>query len=434
MSLTLAAGAPAQFVDRARRWTLVLSTYFGAAGFTQAASVLAGLLFVNFLSVEEFALYTLATSMLTFFAFVTDLGSTTSLLYFFHRLRGRSDGATFPEYVRAVLGLRRLGFAVGATLVLPAFLWIARAEGFAWGAAGLASAAILMSVPPQIEASLRVLVLRLSDRYPLSYRAELLGALARLLAAAGLVVVGALQAWLAVLAGVVASLVTALVAAPGAVPAVAPEPARRREVLRYLLPTLPAALYFSVQGPLVVWLAATFGGTRQIAEVGALGRLGLVVSLFSGLAGVVFLPRLAHITDEAVYRVRYAQFAGLLLALGGLLVSAALVAPDALLLLIGRPYVGLHHELVLVMISAALSLVGGFAVGVNNARAWTRWQGLAVLLLFVSQTALVATLSLETSAGILLFSATTAGVGLALQLVITGLGFIRPRLVAWSVA
>ncbi len=434
MSLTLTAGAPSQFVDRARRWTLVLSTYFGAAGLTQAASVLAGLLFVNFLSVEEFALYTLATSILTFFAFVTDLGSTSSLLYFFHRLRGTSDGETFPKYVSAVLSLRRLGFAVGATLVLPVFLWMARVEGFAWGAAGLASAAILLSVPTQIEASLRVLVLRLSDRYSLSYRAELLGALARLLAAAGLVVVGALQAWLAVLAGVVASLVTALVAAPGALPAVAPEPARRREVLRYLLPTLPAALYFSIQGPVVVWLAATFGGTRQIAEVGALGRLGLVVSLFSGLAGVVFLPRLAHITDETVYRARYAQFAGLLLGLGALLVSAALVAPDALLLLIGRRYVGLHHELVLVMISAVLSLVGGFAVGVNNARAWTRWQGLAVLLLFVSQTALVATLSLETSAGILLFSAASAGVGLALQVLITGLGFLQPRLVAWTVA
>src|SRR5262245_18549070 len=62
----------------------------------------------------------------------------------------------------------------------------------------------------------------------------------------------------------------------------------RRKVLRYMLPTLPAAAYFAVQGPLVVWLSATFGGARNIAEVGALGRLGLVVGLFSGLTGTVF--------------------------------------------------------------------------------------------------------------------------------------------------
>ena len=33
-------------------------------------------------------------------------------------------------------------------------------------------------------------------------------------------------------------------------------------MLRYLLPTLPGAAYYSIQGPLVIWLATTFGSTR----------------------------------------------------------------------------------------------------------------------------------------------------------------------------
>ena len=42
--------------------------------------------------------------------------------------------------------------------------------------------------------------------------------------------------------------------------------AHRRQVMRYLLPSLPSAFYFSIQGPLVVWLSATFGSTENIAE------------------------------------------------------------------------------------------------------------------------------------------------------------------------
>ena len=143
-------------------------------------------------------------------------------------------------------------------------------------------------------------------------------------------------------------------AAPAARPA--PLPAARCSAISCR--RLPSALYFSIQGPLTVWLATTFGAVRNIAEVGALGRLGLVVGIFSNLTGVVFLPRLARVSGEGLYRRRYLQFGGLLAAVALALLAAAAVAPRAFLFLLGPKYSGLERELLLMVAGAGLTLLG----------------------------------------------------------------------------
>lgn len=417
---------------RLRRWAGILSAFFTAQGLVQLAGIAAGLLLVRTLPVHEFALYTLALSVTTFFTFLSDLGSTGSLVHFFHR--AAREGEEFPPYLAAVLSLRRLGFLLGAAAVAVAFPRAAAAKGYESLEIVLTLAAVLVTVWFQISAAVRVLALRLADRYGVSYRAEVTGATLRLLLTGAMVAAALLRAWIGILASAAGIAATALLAARGRAPRAAVEtdlrPYRRR-VLRYLLPTLPSALYFSVQGPLVIWLAATFGGARNIAEVGALTRLSMVVGLFSSLSGVVFLPRLARITDERAWRIRYAQFGGALCAIALALSAAAALFPEVLLWVLGERYSGLHHELVLVVAGAGLTLLGGYAVSVNLSRSWTRWETAAVAGLFLAQMALVAVIPLKTTSGVLLFNLCTAAVGLALQIAVTLTGLLRPQWVRW---
>lgn len=418
---------------RLRRWAGILSAFFTAQGVVQLAGVAAGLLLVRTLPVREFALYTLALSVITFFTFLSDLGSTSSLVHFFHR--AAREGEEFPSYLATVLSLRRFGFLLGAAAVAVAFPRAAAAEGYAARETLLTLAVILAAVWFQIGAAVRVLGLRLADRYGAAYRAEMTGALLRLGLTGALVAAALLQAWIGVLASALGTAATALLARrAGALPEVAGADLRpyRRRVLRYLLPTLPSALYFSLQSPLTVWLAATFGATRNIAEVGALTRLGLIVGLFSSLTTVVFLPHLARIADERHWRARCLQFGGLLLALALALLAVAALAPGLFLWLLGESYSGLHRELVVVVAGAGLTLLGGYAVSVNLARSWTRWETAAVLVLFLSQVALAALLPLGTTSGVLLFNLGTAAVGLALQAAVAAAGFARPEWVRWS--
>jgi O-antigen/teichoic acid export membrane protein len=416
------------------RWSKILSAYFTAQVSTRLAGIAAGLILVNLMPVGEYALYTLAMSVLTFLAFVTDLGATSSLLYF--NRETRRDGEPLAPYADAVMSLRRGVFAVGAPVVLVIFVAVALRRGFDTRSAVLAGASIVVAVWFQMVSAVRVLVLRLADRYTRSYVAEGAGEATRLFGAGVMAFTGALSGWLGVAVSAAGSVIGAAAAGADAHPQerrrVLPGPFRR-QIVRYLLPTLPSAAYFAVQGPLVVWLAATFGGTRNIAEVGALGRLGLIVGIFSSLTSIVFLPRLSVVTDEPLYLRRFLQFGAFLALLGVGLVAVAVVFPKALLLLIGPNYAGLHTALVIVVSSAAVNLLGSYLVAVNMARSWTRWQAVATGFMVCAQAVGAALLPLSTTVGILSFGLVTSGAGTFAQSLICGIGFRRSHLVGWRI-
>jgi O-antigen/teichoic acid export membrane protein len=417
--------------DLVRRWIGIFSAYFSTQSLVQLLGIATGLLFIRTMPVREFALYTLAFSVITFFIFISDLGSSSSLLYFFHR--SQRTGEEIAPYISAVLSLRRIAFLLGAMGVAIALPRMAAAKGFHTEEIALATMAVLFCVWFQISASLRILTLRLADRYGESYRAEMAGAVLRLALAGILVVSTLLYSWLGILATGLGTATVALLARRSVGPPAGGDlRPYRRKVLRYLLPTLPSALYFSVQGPMVVWLAATFGGTRNIAEVGALSRLGMVVGLFSGLTSIVFLPRMSRITDDHLYRRRFLQFGTLLAAVAGALFCAAALVPQLFLFILGGHYAGLDHELRLVVAGAGLTLLGGYAVSINLARSWTRWETAAVLTLIACQVVFVSVLPLGTTSGVLWFNVLSATVGLMLQLIVSLTGFTRPSWVHWT--
>jgi O-antigen/teichoic acid export membrane protein len=429
----------ASWLPRGKRWLAILSAYFGTQTLVQLAGIGAGLLFIRFLPLREFALYTLAFSVVTFFNFLTDLGSTNSLLHFCREAATR--GEDFGSYYAAVHSLRKAGFVIGAAVVLAAFPAVAAAKGFTLGQSLPVTLAIVLCVWFQINAALRILALRLADGYGRSYRAELAAGAARLLLALVIVSCALLRAWLGVLSAAAASALAAWLArprpAPGAAARLPPSAAadlrpHRRQVIRYLLPNLPSALYFSIQGPLMVWISATFGSTRTIAEVGALGRLGLAVGLFSSLTGVVFLPRLARVTDDRLYRLRYLQFGAFLVLVAAGFLGAAALFPGAFLLVLGPNYRGLHRELLLIIAASGLALLDGYALGINAARSWNRWQAAALGGLIAVQAVAIAWLPLGSTWNVLRFNVITAAFALISQVTMNWIGFLRPRWVRWA--
>ncbi|PYO57707.1 MAG: hypothetical protein DMD83_07790, partial [Candidatus Rokuibacteriota bacterium] len=353
----------------------------------QLAGIAAGLLFVNLMSTREYALYALASAAMTLLGLLCDLGITNSLLYF--RREASIRGVSFDAYLRGAMWLRRLLLAVAAPLFLGVFAGLALSNGLgavatcagaliiiagAWfqitaaihlvtlrlagrygasyraelvgAAARLAGALIIIAGAWfQITAAIHLVTLRLAGRYGASYRAELVGAAARLAGAAVMAVTSMVYAVPALVAGALGSLLTARAAASRTGPGdarhvvVDPRPARR-EIVRYLVPTLPSAIYFSFQSPLLAFLSAMFGDARNIAEVGALGRLGLIVGLLTGLIPGVIIPRLAGVLDERLYGRRYAQYLMLLGVSGLTLVVSAYGWPGLFLALLGPRYRG----------------------------------------------------------------------------------------------
>jgi hypothetical protein len=129
--------------------------------------------------------------------------------------------------------------------------------------------------------------------------------------------------------------------------------------------------------------------------------------------------------------LRYFQFGALYVLLAGIFVVAAALVPGWFLFLLGSGYVGLDQELLLVVASSGLALLGGYGVSVNHARSWNRWQPVAVASLVLFQLALVMLLPLGSTYGLLWFGLATSAFGAALQIAITAIGFVRPAWVRW---
>ena len=417
-----------------KRWAGLLGTYFTAQSVTQLAGILAGILIVRHLPVSEFALYTLASSLTALLAIASDLGSNSSLLHFYRGAEAR--GERFSDYVGAVLDLRRAAFAVGSVVLLAAAPFLGAARGFGRTESFGSALFVLATVWSQIGSSIRLVLLRLAACYGAAYRAELSGGLFRLAAIALLIYFAHLSSLAALAVGALAAaLVLFLADSPHAHPGRGEPGARdiaRRSVGRYLLPTLPSALYFAIQSPLTIWLAAKFGTTQSIAEIGALGRLGLIIGLLTGLSGAVLVPRLAGIIDPRAFRTNFFRYGGLLAALAGSIWLAAALMPDLFLALLGPHYRGLKHELLLLIAGSGLSMLGSYVANVNLTRGWTRLQAAALACEISTQVVLIATLPLATTAGVIWFQVGGASAGVAFQLAIFALGLQRPEWVAWK--
>ncbi len=416
--------------SRISEWAAILRDYFAWQALGQLVTISTGLLLVNFMPVQEYALYTLLASGMIFLIFFCDLGMTGSLVYFRREANGR--GISYETYVLAAQQMRRWLFGLSAPLFVALLLYLGKQGGFGVTVTLCGALIVLLAVWFQIAGSIRLVVLRTEGRYRQSYYAETLGSVCRLIAAGGMAASSMLYGLLGIVTNALGSFLTASTAHRYDQDGLATEARHqaasstaRKEMIRYILPTAPSAVYFSFQGPLVVWLSATFAGTQSVAEVGALGRLGIILGLFSGLIPVIIIPRLAAVVDEGLYRRRYAQY-GLALMLGTMgMLAAVAELPGLFLALLGSNYAGLDHELFVVVGTAGLGLLAGYAVAINQARGWVRWQPLALVIVVAAQAGFVAILPLSTTMGVLWFGFASAAVGFACQICINAIGLCR---------
>lgn len=409
--------------SRIKEWTRILSGFLAAQGGIQILAAMSGLLLVNFMPVREYALYTLGLSAFSFLAIVSDLGISNALSYF--KREAAAAQTSFEPYVSSALHLRRTLFGVSVLFLVVLLPVVGVRRGFGILEICLVAAFIALSAWFQIRASVQLMMLRLEGQYGRSYTSELFGTGGRLFLSGGLIALGLVSGWLMVLVNAIGSIATAVFSWRPISLANA-QVGARRNIWRYMLPTLPNALYFSIQGPLVIWLCAYFGKTENIAQVGALGRLGLLIGLVTNFIGMIIIPRLAVVTNERWYLKRYVQYWIPLLAIGVAIVLAGFTAPGVFLFFLGKNYRNLQNEFAVVAISVALKLFETYLVTINSARGWNRWQAVALIFYVAGQAVLIVGLDLSTTTGILLFGLFSNLIGLLLQVPTNIIGFIRP--------
>lgn len=389
-----------------RHWLHELGIYAWTQLGVQALSFLAGLVVVRTLAPSEFAQAALAGNFSITLALLADTGIGIGLASI-----GGGVWRDRERFSRLIATARRLRgrFALAALVLAgPLLAWLLIRNG----APVLHILAMLAAVAVTLWAQLNYEALgaapRLAGEVFRVQRVDLSGNALRLVALLALAAIGVLNAPLALAIGSAVAVWQLRRIQPAIVDLAdvhaVPDEADRRSFLALARSQAAYTIFFCLQGQIGLWIIAAFANTRGVADLGALARLAMLLTLPNAIQANLILPRFARMPPErALLARRYGQIVGgaAIAAIGLWTLSAAF--PNPLLWLLGPSYAHLQRELPWFIASSALAYFASVLWSLNFARAWVRWSWLNVPLTLGIQAFTLPLLDLSTVHGVILF-------------------------------
>jgi O-antigen/teichoic acid export membrane protein len=407
-----------------------LTVFIAGQGALQALNVVTGLFLVRKLDIEAFAQYSLAIAFQNTAISLTSLGLTDSIIPL---VGAHSDNRMLVgKYVQAARHLRTRLFIIVAPCCAIAFLLVVHGQHWDIASQLILLVSILASLYLSVSVSCWSSPLLLKRRLYDYYFVQAVPGLARLATYITASLVSALSASLAALTGAASILLNGLLAKKRSADLVEMpthvDTSASKEVLRCMLPMMPAAIFTSFQPQVALLLVSIFGQTIQIAQIAALGRISQVFLIFSAFGSVVVEPYIARVPSDRLL-IAYTRIIVCAVCVGALLTLLSFEFPSALLWVLGSQYRDLDHVVGWVVLSSSLSTIANVIWVMNRGRRWLFWRGslLEIGCLILFQTTYVVAFGVRTTYSAALFMLAASCAHLTAHTYIMVYGFSRHR-------
>lgn len=358
--------------SKAFEWGKLIFMTGSAQVLVQATGLLTGILIIRMLPTKEYALYTLANTMLGTMTILADGGISSGVM--------AQGGKVWRDKTQLgkvlVTGMElRKKFAVFSLLVaLPILiylLWLQNAQPWV---ILLIVAALIPAFFSALSDSLLETIPKLhQDIKPLQANQAKVGISRMILSTASVFIFP--FTFVALLANgiprIIGNFRLRKIALRFADTTQAPDPVYRTEILKMVKRRLPGAIYYCLSGQITIWLISILGTTKSIAQVGALSRLGMVLSVFTVLFSTLVVPRFARAASNR--GLLTATFIKIMLALVGVSVSIIGIVylfPEQILWILGNKYSDLSGALLLSISGSCLGLMSGCIFTLSTSRGW----------------------------------------------------------------
>ena len=416
---------PARTPARALQFAQRVGRFASVQAAVQLIGFASGILLVRRMEQREYALFTIANTMQGTLNVLADIGISIGMV----SIGGRvwQDGRRFGELVRTGLQLRRQLGTLAILAITPVLYFMLVKNGASLLYTGLLIGLVLAGLFAQLSLNILEVVPRLRSDIRQIQIIDFSGSLARFLALVALAFVF-LNAGSAVVVG------TATLGlqfwlmrryAAGAIDLRAPENAEdRAAMVGFIRNQAPNAIFFCLQGQITILLISFFAHrVGAVAEVGALGRLAMVFTIFSSLLANIFAPAFARCQEKAKLGLLYAGIVGGVVLFGlGLCLGSALF-PNEFLFILGHRYAHLQAELLLMVGGATLNMIASTLWALNASRAWITGSWLYIPLTVLTQIALIPFLNFSSVSGVLTFNLVSALPSLLLNIGLSWHGF-----------
>ncbi|MCF4102177.1 polysaccharide biosynthesis protein [Gillisia sp. M10.2A] len=360
------------FYAKAWEWGRLITITGAAQGLIQIIGFISGILIIRLLPTQEYALYILANTMLGTMTILADAGISTGVMAQGGKVW--QDKKKLGSILVTGFDLRRK-FAFYCLLIsIPILLYLLRHHGASW----LMSILIIVSIIPAFLTTLSGSLLEIAPKLKQDIHAlqkiQIGGNFGRLLlltltlfifpwAFIAIFAAGLPQFWVNIKQRKLAS---GYVDWKQIV-----SPVVRKEILSFVKLIFPGAVYYCLSGQITIWILSLFGTTTDVANMGALGRLGMALSVFSMLFGILVLPRFARLPSVAtVLFSRFVIINTVFIILSVLIIGVVWVFPSQVLWILGKDYSYLQYELILSIIGSCTGLLAGALFGLFTSRGW----------------------------------------------------------------
>ena len=389
-----------------KSWAGLLTRFLSLEILVQAVGFAAGVLLVRVLPKAEYAYFTIANTMQQTMNLLADNGISSGLT----AIGGRvwNDRSRFGQLLNTAMRLRRVFALLAIVIVTPILAWMLTSAGATPGLTTLICAAVLLALYFQLAIGVLIVAPLLHLEANRVQGLNFWSALLRLALIAG--------AYVLFLNTVVALVAAAVSFAfqewllrrwlPRYADTKARQnPADRKEILAIVKSQAPNAIYYCVQSQLMVWLISIFGSTNAVAEVGALGRLGMICLMLGSVMMNVVMPRFARVQEPGLLWRRYWQIVGATCGICALLLVLSAAFPELLLWVLGPKYAHLQAELFLMILGTVLAMILGTMYQLNLTRGWVVSPWLLIPIGVATDILLIFTLDLSQVHGVLLMAA-----------------------------
>ncbi|MEK6481699.1 hypothetical protein WJR50_29410 [Catalinimonas sp. 4WD22] len=406
--LSLALNVPHASINK---WAKLISTFVVGQGAVQLIQVLSGFFLIRWLSVEEYAQYSVAFAFQSTAQMLVEFGFSGSIVALVgDRIYNKK---VIGNYIKAGQFYRNRFFVIvgGACIILFPLL----TAKHHWPLT--VTIALLICILSNLFFSGNISYytppLLIHQRLHNLYRIQLKNGILRFLLIAVLYLFSVLNAWLAALTTSLLTVVNGYAYKKKA-SAFIEEPQKasvivRKEMFDYIRPIMPGIVFAAFQGQIMIFIISFFGQTMSIAEIGALSRLGQLYLIFGVAGSALVAPYIAKQGKKDLL-TKYATILSLYLVLSVALIALAYMMPNLFLWIIGSNYSHLNTEVLLLITNSGLALIVGIMWQMNAARKWIFYwmpivsipgtllvQIVCILYLNLSQTSEVLMLSIFTN-------------------------------------
>ena len=400
-------------------WGKLITITGSAQMVVQATGLAVGILIVRLLPTQEYAYYTLANTMLGAMTVLADGGISSGVMAYGGEVW--KDKIKLGVVLSTGLKLRR-EFAIGSLLIaVPALIYLL----YTHGANLITISLIVISLVPAFFAalsdSLLEIVPKLHQDIPSLQRNQLSVGIGRLLLSFAFLFIFPLSA-MAIFANGIPRLygnvklrrITGKFIDTSQVA----DPAVSRKILKIVKRLLPTSIYYCLSGQISIWLISVFGNSTSLAQIGALSRLSVILSLFTVLFSTLIVPRFSRLPLQRKSLARFILLMQLIVI--GFCISLMTIIytyPSQLLFVLGKNYSNLSHELFLSIGGSCVSLLASLAFSLYISRGWAIHPLISIPVNIASIILASVIFNMQTLEGILLLNIFTSAVQYVMNLI-----------------